>query len=120
MRPLGLFSGRIERPVQRATIQRCRATRVWFPLYSGSVKVEKRRVLRILLGTAVMGSAFLVAHGSAVAQGPTAEDAAQELAARYAPVVVLKAQDGECDGDGERFAPVGARSWVPWREWSWS
>ena len=76
------------------------------PLYSGSVMVEKRRVLRILLGTAVMSSAFLVAHGSAVAQGPTAEDAAQELAARYAPVVVLKAQDGECDRDGERLAPM--------------
>jgi hypothetical protein len=31
------------------------------------------------------GSHRLVAHGSAVAQGPTAEDAAQELAARCAP-----------------------------------
>lgn len=33
-------------------------------------------------------------------------DEARELAERYAPIVVLKAQDGPCDTDGEAFAPM--------------
>ncbi|MGI9623013.1 MAG: Vps62-related protein, partial [Acidimicrobiales bacterium] len=33
-------------------------------------------------------------------------EAAQELADRYAPVMVLKAQDAPCDEDGEPYAPT--------------
>ncbi|MDH3682658.1 MAG: Vps62-related protein, partial [Acidimicrobiia bacterium] len=40
--------------------------------------------------------------GVAGAQG----DPEQELADRYAPIVMLKAQDGECDDSGEPYAPM--------------
>jgi hypothetical protein len=55
--------------------------------------------------------AFLVAIVAiAVAASPArAQDdgaAARELAARYAPVVVVRNQDGPCDKDGEPYRPV--------------
>ena len=34
------------------------------------------------------------------------DDPEQELADRYAPIMMLKAQDGECDEDGEPYAEV--------------
>jgi len=35
-----------------------------------------------------------------------ADDAAQELVEKYAPIVMLKAQDEACDTDGEPYAPT--------------
>ena len=37
---------------------------------------------------------------------PAADAAAQELADRYAPIVMLKDQEEECDTSGEPFAPM--------------
>ena len=42
---------------------------------------------------------------AAVAQD-SADDPSQRLVERYAPIVVLKAQDGPCDGYGEAYAPM--------------
>jgi hypothetical protein len=52
--------------------------------------------------------ASLVPVGGADAQTPPAEpgDADLELAERYAPVVVVRAQEEECDTDGEPFEPA--------------
>jgi len=47
----------------------------------------------------------VVAPTAATAQGDDT-DAAQQLADRYAPIMMLKAQDGECDTDGEQYAPT--------------
>ena len=48
----------------------------------------------------------LLSTGRADAQvDPTSADA-QELADRYAPIVVLKEQSGPCDSEGEPFAPT--------------
>ena len=46
--------------------------------------------------------AILVVPPSASAQA----DPAQELADRYAPIVMIKTQDAECDTGGEQYAPT--------------
>ena len=59
-------------------------------------------VTGLVLTTTVFGAAGTV---SASAPGPT-DDSAQELAERFAPVIMLKEQEDECDPDGEPYAPA--------------
>jgi hypothetical protein len=68
----------------------------------GGVAVCRAR--RALVAIAVFVAPMAVAG---VASGQSEDDAAQELAERYAPVIMLKAQDEACDTYGEPFAPMG-------------
>lgn len=49
---------------------------------------------------------LLTTWSPVVAQAEPTSDDAQELAERYAPVVMLKEQSERCDPDGEAFAPM--------------
>ncbi len=61
-----------------------------------------RRVAVLVVLAAVSALVSIaVAPSTATAQS----DPAQELVDRYAPIVMVKAQDGECDTDGEQYAP---------------
>lgn len=53
---------------------------------------------------AVMVATTLSLPRTAGAQQPT--DPAQELADRYAPILVLKEQAEACDPDGEQYEPT--------------
>ncbi|NNE72494.1 MAG: Vps62-related protein [Acidimicrobiales bacterium] len=57
----------------------------------------------------LVGFALATIVTAAAASGAAAQDGpspAQELADRYAPVLMVKAQTDECDAEGERFAPM--------------
>ena len=51
------------------------------------------------------GLAATASHAEAQAD-VASDESAQQLADRFAPVMMLKAQDHECDSDGEPFAPM--------------
>ena len=59
----------------------------------------------------VAGAALIVVIVSVLAGGRPASaqpvDDAQELAERYAPIVMLRSQAAACDDDGEPFVPMG-------------
>ena len=59
----------------------------------------------------VAGAALIVVFVSVLAGGRPASaqpvDDAQELAERYAPIVMLRSQAAACDDDGEPFVPMG-------------
>ena len=57
----------------------------------------------LILAVALL-SMTLLAIDSGVARAQ--DDPAQELADRYAPIMKLKAQEEECDSDGEPYAPM--------------
>jgi hypothetical protein len=59
--------------------------------------------LRVGFGAALTVTAFAPAASGVVGAQP---DEAQELAERYAPIVVLRTQEADCDSDGEPFAPM--------------
>lgn len=61
-----------------------------------------RRLLAVLVPVLALAGSF----PSAAAAGAQDADAAQVLAERYAPIVMVKAQDEECDTYGEPFAPM--------------
>jgi hypothetical protein len=58
-----------------------------------------------VLGLAIVSTATFPATASADVDAETGA-AAQELADRYAPIVMLKDQEEECDTSGEPFAPM--------------
>jgi len=63
-------------------------------------------MLRSLLAVAIVLSSL---GGAAAAAQTGAEDdltAAQELAEQWAPIYLLKQQDGECDSNGEQYEPT--------------
>ena len=65
--------------------------------------------LRVVLGLAGLAVATFPATALAApapAAAPAADAAAKELADRYAPIVMLKDQEEECDTSGEPFAPM--------------
>ena len=53
-----------------------------------------------------VSSLALIALSATAALGQ--DDPRQELAERYAPVSTLKAQEAECDSNGEQYAPMAA------------
>ncbi len=56
--------------------------------------------------TASIALSIVIAPSRAAAQSTDTDAATQELAERYAPIVMLKDQDEECDTYGEPFAPM--------------
>lgn len=63
--------------------------------------------LRRIVATAILAAAAaLGASGTAAAQDEV-EPGAAELAARYAPIVVTRDQEGACDRGGEAYRPTG-------------
>ena len=56
--------------------------------------------------TSVAVGALVMSPGPAQAQDDDDVSAEQQLAERYAPIVVLKAQEEPCDPDGEPYAPT--------------
>jgi hypothetical protein len=76
------------------------------------IRVNRARLraatTRILLVALLLAGSLTALSSAAGAEDLAREnpDAAQELAERYAPVIVLKAQDGACDPDGEPYAPT--------------
>ncbi len=65
--------------------------------------VPARRLRGPLLAVLAALAALAAVAAPAAAQG---DDAARELAERYAPIVVVRDQDGACDKDGEAYRPV--------------
>lgn len=69
---------------------------------------KRRGTLRctraILLAFAVCAAVLLAAGPSALAQQALTPD--EELAQRFAPVIILQKQDEDCDSDGEPFLPA--------------
>lgn len=61
------------------------------------------RIAVVLLLTTIGAS---LSASPASAQDDGGASAEQQLAERYAPIVMLKAQDGPCDPDGEPYAPT--------------
>ena len=56
---------------------------------------------------ALFGAAATVIVGMSAPSGIGAQaDEGQELAERYAPIVMLRTQEEDCDSDGEPFAPM--------------
>lgn len=65
------------------------------------MSVVRRLVIVIVAAAIVVGGVPSTAAGDATDVVP-----AQELAERYAPIVMVKAQDGPCDADGEPYEPA--------------
>jgi len=70
-------------------------------------KVAWRRVLLVALLVGFGASGFST-NASAKDLARDFPDEAQELAERYAPIIMLKAQEAACDRDGEPYAPTAA------------
>ncbi len=70
---------------------------------TGSVRTRAPGALVALLLLAAL--AVLVAARPAAAQGDAEPTAAEQLADRYAPIVVVKDQEEACDTDGEAYRP---------------
>ena len=66
------------------------------------------RVLRLAAATAAVALCLASFATAAGAQdlARTEPEAAQELAERYAPIVVLKRQEEPCDSSGEPYGPT--------------
>lgn len=64
----------------------------------------KKGIAVVLVAVGLVG---LTAPTAATAQADDADPgAAQQLADRYAPIIMLKAQKGECDTNGEQYSPT--------------
>ncbi len=63
---------------------------------------------RLILAVVVLSAGTVFLSPAAGAQGNTQDEAeaAQELADRHVPVMMLKAQEYPCDPDGEMYAPT--------------
>ncbi len=72
---------------------------------TGSVRTRAPGALVALL-LLLAALAVLVAARPAAAQGDAEPTAAEQLADRYAPIVVVKDQEEACDTDGEAYRPV--------------
>lgn len=71
---------------------------------------SRRGVPTTIRATRWLVTAVLVSLGVAASPTPAAaqsdEAVERELAERFAPVIEVKRQDGECDSEGEPFAPM--------------
>ena len=81
---------------------------------AGRLAITATALMRLAItATALMLLVGVVAEPSAVSAGPLEQadvggdrDPADVLAERYAPIVMIKAQDDECDASGEQFEPT--------------
>ena len=64
---------------------------------------EKRRWAAA--AAALLVSAIAVLVGSSSAHAQDEPDPAQELAERFAPIIMIKSQEADCDVDGEPYGP---------------
>jgi len=64
---------------------------------------RRRRLGRAVVAAVVLAGAVAAPEGATVR---AQDDDAQELADRYAPIVMLRTQESDCDPDGEPFAPM--------------
>ncbi|MCP3856467.1 MAG: Vps62-related protein [Actinomycetia bacterium] len=71
-------------------------------------KSRRRSAITVMLVVLVFAGLMSVFPDAARAEDLAGDDpgGAQQLADRYAPVMVLKAQDGPCDPEGEPYAPT--------------
>lgn len=69
------------------------------------VAAAPRRRRRFVVAVAAVLAALAASGGAAAQSGE--EPGAAELAARYAPVVVTRDQEGPCDRGGEAYRPTG-------------
>ena len=60
---------------------------------------------RLLFIAALAVAAGALAPAPAIAQGAPSASAEQELVDKYAPILMLKAQNAPCDPDGEPYSP---------------
>ncbi|MDH4076444.1 MAG: hypothetical protein OEW29_10950, partial [Acidimicrobiia bacterium] len=67
----------------------------------------RRRIVRSIMAMTVTAVAMLGASQSTVAAAPqqSPDDPSQQLAERFAPIVMLKQQAKVCSTDGEQFRP---------------
>lgn len=79
------------------------------------IRFVKMFAIALILAVTLLAAEAELTAGSVVASGPCAvepcgadgtDTAIQELADRYAPIVMLKAQKEPCDSAGEAYAPV--------------
>lgn len=65
---------------------------------------------RAALSITIVASGLVAGLAAPVSAAPSQaepdQDPAEELAERYAPIMMLKAQDDECDASGEQFEPT--------------
>ena len=72
---------------------------------------DRRRAIRSIGALTIVIVAVLGAGGNPVAaapepaQQPSTDELRQQLAERFAPIVMLKQQDEECSTDGEQYRP---------------
>ncbi|MGD9571519.1 MAG: hypothetical protein AB7V62_06545 [Thermoleophilia bacterium] len=64
----------------------------------------------LLLVALALVAALVAARPAAAQDDPARASAAQELADRYAPIVVVKDQEEACDKDGEAYRPVPVKT----------
>src|SRR5262245_52401448 len=69
-------------------------------------RTSRRRRLRRAIVAAVVLSGAASVGASPTATVGAQDDDTQELADRYAPIMMLRTQEGDCDPDGEPFAPM--------------
>jgi len=67
-----------------------------------------RIVVRKIAGLVLLVLALtpFIGSGGVLAQTDSADDLDQQLAEKYAPIVMLVAQEAPCDSDGEQYAPT--------------
>ena len=79
-------------------------SRRWFRWLSGAVVLAAASVaLHVLAAQAAVGQEVGDPNGET-------EAAAQALADRFAPVIMLRLPSGECEGDGERYRPMSVEA----------
>jgi hypothetical protein len=66
---------------------------------------RRRRLRRVVVGAVALAGAASVAAPPSATVGAQDDDA-QVLADRYAPIMMLRTQESDCDPDGEPFAPM--------------
>ncbi|MCB0968830.1 MAG: hypothetical protein KDB37_18510, partial [Ilumatobacter sp.] len=72
----------------------------------GRARIRRAARRTLMIGVALTALASGLTPRSASAQDGDERTPDQELVDRYAPVVMIKQQDGPCDTDGEPFEPA--------------
>ena len=92
----------MQRPTVVTTMDRVKRFLEW----RLDVFLKPTLLITTIVTVVVMSSVALLALSPRAALGQ--DDPLKELAERYAPVITLKAQEAECDSNGEQYAPMAA------------